>query len=930
MPGNYKLYFWGNSAYQQSIHQIVTGLTNGDYRLKAWVKASAYGGAPYTCRMEALDNGSGNKYYTISTDGVWKQIVLDFPISNGQLDIGFYINSPGRTSLQIDNVELFRLDGGQNPDSATLQFNGETSTVTTPNLDTDFRSYTMTTTEDLRDGLPANKSVSFSEQADQMKIRTGNLMFDALFALSLKENSENSVNEISDGAYNHGDPIPAPSGGYFETGRKWTYVWTRDTAYAVDLSLALVDPVRSKNSLEFKLSDRRDIGGNPEIIQDTGTGGSWPLSTDRVVWAVGAHKVLNHLGGAERDTFRDKAYEAIVNTINSDRLVVYDSTDGLYTGEQSFLDWREQSYASYTANDTVHIGMSKSLSTNVAHYILLDLGAKIADEKNDISNRDRFAGWAADLKNAINSEFWLAGKGLYAGLIGTPLDQSVIEKYDLLGLNLAILSGVADQAKAEQIVANYPHSVVGPPVIWPQQPFIPIYHNRGIWPFVTAYTLRAAKTAKNDSVINHNVDSMMNGTAINLSNMENFEFQTLSNYYDDGDYSGPVINSQRQLWSVAGYISMVLDIVYGYESDDNGIKFDPFITNKMRTELFADAGELTLENISYRGKKINVTVTLPATQGETDGYLTIKNVTLNGNSIGTSTITEAQLLDENEVIVSMQQGTTSSSSMTVVQDTGDWREFFAPREPSITSVTEENGKLRVTYTANGETSVRFNIYRNGEKVASNLTGTTWLDPNSSDFNNTTYVYAVESEFTTSGHVSHHSRPQAYWPANSLEDITIGDSRLVSPDGASSEYNHGRNHYNNWGYPHQTLKVQNYSPHRSGSYSLQVLYANAMGPVNTGVTATVKHVKVYNSSQQLIHEDVVYMPHLESWSVWSESSFMDRVYLSDSQQYTIEITDYRNMSYFEHNKKYNLEHWEDEKPINNRANVTGVRMLFMGN
>jgi hypothetical protein len=195
-------------------------------------------------------------------------------------------------------------------------------------------------------------------------------------------------------------------------------------------------------------------------------------------------------------------------------------------------------------------------------------------------------------KNEQLSDMFVGSKTYYIAVYIIPNSHEMThsnprrpEKYDLLGLWLAILTGVADQSQAEQIMAHYPHSEVGPPVICPQQPFIKIYHNRAIWPFVTAYSLRAAKLAHNDSVVTHNVMSLINGAAMNLSNMENFEFTTLSNYHADGDYSGPEINSQRQLWSVAGYMSMVLDIVFGLETSDSGIRFKPFITKDLRTNL---------------------------------------------------------------------------------------------------------------------------------------------------------------------------------------------------------------------------------------------------------------------------------------------------------------------------------------------------------
>ena len=52
---------------------------------------------------------------------------------------------------------------------------------------------------------------------------------------------------------------------------------------------------------------------------------------------------------------------------------------------------------------------------------------------------------------------------------------------------------MAPPQRAAQALARYPHAPFGAPVIAPQQPGVPVYHNRAIWPFVTAYALKAAK-----------------------------------------------------------------------------------------------------------------------------------------------------------------------------------------------------------------------------------------------------------------------------------------------------------------------------------------------------------------------------------------------------------------------------------------------------
>ena len=126
-------------------------------------------------------------------------------------------------------------------------------------------------------------------------------MFDAFYQFVIAELDEASVSAIRDGAFRNGEPFACPNG-CFETGKKWPYVWTRDTAYAAHLGIASLDPTRDRGSLELKISERR-AGGDLQIVQDTGTGGSYPVSTDRVVWALGARSVIAQLSGEERDAF---------------------------------------------------------------------------------------------------------------------------------------------------------------------------------------------------------------------------------------------------------------------------------------------------------------------------------------------------------------------------------------------------------------------------------------------------------------------------------------------------------------------------------------------------------------------------------------------------------------------------------------------------
>ena len=64
----------------------------------------------------------------------------------------------------------------------------------------------------------------------------------------------------------------------------------------------------------------------------------------------------------------------------SNRIAAWSLTpaDGLYRGEQSFLDWREQTYPGWTKDNVLPIAMSKALSVNAADIFCCTTAAEYA------------------------------------------------------------------------------------------------------------------------------------------------------------------------------------------------------------------------------------------------------------------------------------------------------------------------------------------------------------------------------------------------------------------------------------------------------------------------------------------------------------------------------------------------------------------------
>lgn len=775
--------------------------------------------------------------------------------------------APEHRTLEVSDC-ITAKGSGQAPTN-TLTDGTERATVAVTG-DECRRTYTLSSTATLRDGRPENPR-TFSEQPGQPTVSTRNQMFDALYALAHAEVRAASVHSIRDGAFNDGDPVACDC---FETGRLWTYVWTRDTSYAVDLALAAIDPARAKNSLLYKLSERRN-GGDLQIVQDTGSGGSYPVSTDRVVWALGAEELLKYLDGAERAEFLARAFTAVRNTVEHDRAVVFDPHDGLYRGETSFLDWREQTYPSWTAADTVHIGTSKALSTNVAHLRILELATILAREQGDTALAERYASWSHSLVDAMRHRFFLEDRGQFSSFIMTPLDTAPTRRYDLLGSALAVLSGVATEDQARAAVASYPHLPAGPPVIWPQQPGVAIYHNRAMWPFVTAYWLRAAQSVRNDAAVSLGIASLMRGAALNLSNMENFEMVTGDAWVDDGELSGPVVNSQRQLWSVAGYLSMVHDVIFGLEASQDGIRFVPYVTRQVRHELFANADSIVLNNFPYRGRTITVVVALPPVTGHRAGAYRVGEIHLNGDVLTEDFIPAASLADRNIIAIELVDTPEPAASITLIEDTSDPRKLLSPPAPSITRVAATDGGVRVDFAIDSKASeaIAFNIYRDGVQRASGLAGQTrsWIDAGASA--NSNACYTIEAYFLASKNTSHRARP-----------VCIASASRISP---------------------ATDDATNFelTPPVAGDYLLRFVYKNDAGPINTGITCAVAHIEVREvATGEVIAEGYVMMPHVVGQGLSSPL----RVSLRENARYTVTLTDDAraiNMSAFAHFARY---------------------------
>lgn len=761
---------------------------------------------------------------------------------------------------------------------------------------------------------PVEKTIS-PASTDALLI-SKNPLFDAAFALSQLERQQNSVSEITDWGFNDQQALPCPC---FETGAKWHYVWTRDLSYALDLGLGALDPQRAQTSLLFKTSQvrseliARGVENTEVALQDTGSGGSWPVSSDRVVWVLAASGLTaqdpegasNQLAAAD---WQQRWYTIARNTILQDRSYIFDTKLGLYRGETSFLDWREQSYPSWTAKDTLFLAESFSLSTNVLHYVALSRAAEAA-KTLEPARAAELAQWAQALKQAINSWFWLPERGLYARYIGEAYNPLAVEQYDLLGLALAITHGVASPLQADQILQNYPLTQAGPPVIFPALPDVPIYHNRAIWPFVSAYLLRAARQQNQAELFQKVAVSLYQGAVLNQSNMENLEWLSQKAHVEDGTLSGPVINSERQLWSVAAYGDVVAGQLFGVQLSAGTLNINPYIPVDLARELDLGSNPV-LQNLTLAGTTLDLQLELPA-QARRGQVYRLAQISLNGQpqvltgnqqfSIKLSDFSQQR----NELVLKLQAldaPQARTTQLRTANNTGplaslssqEKRQLLAPKEPLLQLSTNEKGIPTLSFDAAGESDTRFTLYKNGVPVKLKPRQQEWTDSKAKVAYS--QCYALTQSYKDSGLSSQPSRTLC--TPGAAVNFVAGQG-LVSADHEISDYLN-QPVFKNWGAPEQQLQL-NFSANHDGLHALRLQYFIDNGPINTGITAVVKRLNA-NCPESGMQQATLVMPHLATAleAGWSNRA-MFRV--KAGEHCTLTITDGFNMSYLQHFNLY---------------------------
>lgn len=572
----------------------------------------------------------------------------------------------------------------------------------------------------------------------------------------------------------------------FRTGKEWAGVWTRDISYSIILSMAYLQPQVAMNSLMRKVKNGR-------IIQDTGTGGAYPVSTDRMIWAVAAWEVYKATGSKE---WLDQIYPIIRNSVEDDLHNICNPETGLVKGESSFLDWREQTYPRWM--QPADIFSSENLGTNAVHYQANIVLAEIAGRLGESEATGKYLENAGKIKAGINKFLWMPDKGYYGQYLYGRNFQLLSPRSEALGEALCILFGISGQDQSISIVRKVPVTDFGIPCIFPQIPGIPPYHNNGIWPFVQSYWALASAKAGNENAVVESIAAIYRPAALFLTNKENF-------VAGSGDYAGTQINSDNMLWSLSGSIALVHKILFGLELRTDSLSFQPFIPEAL-------SGKQSLTGFRYRDMVLDI---------ETEGYGN-KILRFTIDDIATNAFAVPATLKGKHRIKIILDGFTGAEN-TINKCAND----FSPETPQV---KYEDGILSWDIIEN---ATGYIIICNGKTID------TTHDNHYRVESNGYAEYQVVAK-GLSNTISFASEPLAVYEKDMYISLNIED--FAGPVAGEFRDYTGRGYIMLRKNENGDITIPVDIPEK-GTYSIQIRYANGNGPVNTENKCAVRSLKL---------------------------------------------------------------------------------------
>ena len=398
---------------------------------------------------------------------------------------------------------------------------------------------------------------------------------------------------------------------------------------AIYLSLACLKPHQAMSTLKTMV-DRDSI-----IMQREG---QWPVVSDHIGWATAAWEVYKITGDREWLAF---CYHTIEKTLNINRQVLLDQATGLvhgagYTSARP-LGTPRMTWMSY--NDLFAcMALGNNILTGNAYSILSEMGDELGIENDYMKNAQR-------IKDAINQHLWNESHGFYSSFLYGMAVPRQAPLTDNTSQAMCVLWGIADDDRAENLIANTPVSNYGVNVTYPASAPIEPYFVNASWATTQAMWNIAAAYTSNENALRRGLGALYRAQAL----------------YQSRGIHMQGINTD-DLGTSASNAAMVIRVLMGMKFTPDGIEFSPNVPTGM-------PGTKELKGLNYRRAVLDITV-----KGEGND---INTITDNGKPLE-SAFLPGNIEGDHHIVITLKQGVKSNNKVTIHHN-----EAILPLTPTV-------------------------------------------------------------------------------------------------------------------------------------------------------------------------------------------------------------------------------------------------------
>ena len=390
--------------------------------------------------------------------------------------------------------------------------------------------------------------------------------------------------------------------GILAAGGDYGSEWTRDIAINSWNAASLLRPVVAGQSLWSVTNQKVTIGHQ-----------YW----DKIIWVIAAY---NHFLVTGDKVFLRHAYTCSANTMKELEGTTYDSTNGLFKGPSVFNDgiagYPEPVYEPGNLSSSVlehkNSAFIKCLSTNCIYYgayVALNKMSKLVNENPAVSKD--YLTKSETLKSNILKNFYNRDNNTFNYMI----DQNgkVNNSQEGLGISFAVMFGIIEGVKANQLIGNAVVSNYGITSICPDFPRYsaqkPGRHNTIIWPMVNGFFANASVVAGNYTSFTHELNSLTHlALDIDKGNYDFFEIYNPYTGKPDGGFQDGGNDRQDfhwescrlQTWSATAYLNMVNNGLAGIRITNEGISFSPYLPENIHF--------IEIKDLTYRQSVLNIII----------------------------------------------------------------------------------------------------------------------------------------------------------------------------------------------------------------------------------------------------------------------------------------------------------------------------------